>query len=122
MKKFTFATRELNQLLDDTLMKKYTFLSETLMELAGIAVAQVAHNLLKRHRQQNGVKVENQSICVLVGPGNNGGDGLVAARHLKMMKYPVDLISFKELQGKNVNYIKLCQLNDIPLSMPHQFG
>jgi NAD(P)H-hydrate repair Nnr-like enzyme with NAD(P)H-hydrate epimerase domain len=37
----------------------------------------------------------------LVGPGNNGGDGLVAARHLKMMKYNVSLIMFKNLEGKN---------------------
>jgi hypothetical protein len=31
MKKITFGTRELNKLLDDTLMTKYTFASETLM-------------------------------------------------------------------------------------------
>lgn len=50
----------------------------------------------------------------MVGPGNNGGDGLVAARHLKMMKYNVDLIMFKNLEGKNGNYHKLCLLNEIP--------
>lgn len=112
MRKFTFGTRELNKLLDDTLMDKYHFASETLMELAGLAVAQVAHRILKA--QQTGLHPQQQHICVLVGPGNNGGDGLVAARHLKMMKYPVDIIVFKELQGKNGNFLTLCKLNDIP--------
>lgn len=121
MRKFTYGTRELNKLLDETLMDKHGFASETLMELAGVAVAQVAHRVLKAIRQQTGEKVENQSICVLVGPGNNGGDGLVAARHLKMMRYPVDLIAFKELQGKNGNYLNLCKLNNIPCYLPEHF-
>ena len=44
------------------------------MEQAGLAVAQeVWLNL--------GV-VAGRRVLVLVGPGNNGGDGLVAARHL----------------------------------------
>ena len=50
----------------------------------------------------------------MVGPGNNGGDGLVAARHLAMWHYPVDIVTFKELQGKNGIYQTLCELNDIP--------
>lgn len=87
MKKITFGTRELNKLLDDTLMSKYTFSSETLMEIAGIAVAQVSDLILK--------KIHQQKVCVLVGPGNNGGDGLVAARHLKMMNYSVNIVVFK---------------------------
>ncbi len=45
-----------------------------LMEAAGLAVAQEAWLSL-------GV-VAGRRILVLVGPGNNGGDGLVAARHL----------------------------------------
>jgi len=57
MKKFTYGTRELNQLLDETLMNKYSFASETLMELAGLAVAQVTHRILKKIRQDNGKKV-----------------------------------------------------------------
>ncbi len=45
-----------------------------LMEEAGLAVAQEAWMLLG--------SLEGRKIVVLVGPGNNGGDGLVAARHL----------------------------------------
>ncbi len=45
-----------------------------LMENAGLGVAQEVWMLLG--------SLEERRILVLVGPGNNGGDGLVAARHL----------------------------------------
>jgi hydroxyethylthiazole kinase-like uncharacterized protein yjeF len=45
-----------------------------LMEEAGLAVAQEAWMLLGT--------LEGRRIVVLAGPGNNGGDGIVAARHL----------------------------------------
>ena len=45
-----------------------------LMEEAGLAVAQEAWMLLGT--------LEGRRIVVLAGPGNNGGDGFVAARHL----------------------------------------
>jgi NAD(P)H-hydrate epimerase len=47
---------------------------EGLMEQAGWGVAQEAMRLLGAARGQH--------VLVLVGPGNNGGDALVAARHL----------------------------------------
>ncbi|MEE9278386.1 MAG: NAD(P)H-hydrate dehydratase [Dehalococcoidia bacterium] len=47
---------------------------ETLMDNAGLAVAQEVWMQLGT--------LEDRRIVVLVGPGNNGGDGLVAARHL----------------------------------------
>ena len=48
--------------------------AESLMESAGLAVARsIAHRL-------DGVR--SKRIVVLVGPGNNGGDGMVAARYL----------------------------------------
>lgn len=59
------------------------------MQLAGVAIAQVSNSIMKKNSYK--------SVCVLVGPGNNGGDGLVAARHLKMMSYNVGLIIFKKL-------------------------
>ena len=47
---------------------------DMLMESAGRAVAEETRRILREVRDNN--------ILVLVGPGNNGGDGLVAARHL----------------------------------------
>ncbi|MCK4362967.1 MAG: bifunctional ADP-dependent NAD(P)H-hydrate dehydratase/NAD(P)H-hydrate epimerase, partial [Dehalococcoidia bacterium] len=48
--------------------------NEVLMENAGLAIAQQVKGWLG--------SAVGQQILVLVGPGNNGGDGLVAARHL----------------------------------------
>ena len=50
--------------------------ADALMENAGLAVAQAARAEL------NGA-VAGACIAVLIGPGNNGADGLVAARHLR---------------------------------------
>jgi len=47
----------------------------SLMENAGLQVAALARRML-------GGNVAGGSVCCLVGKGNNGGDGLVAARHL----------------------------------------
>jgi NAD(P)H-hydrate epimerase len=46
----------------------------SLMENAGLAVAELARRML-------GGDLSGRRICCLVGKGNNGGDGLVAARH-----------------------------------------
>ena len=48
-----------------------------LMEQAGSAVAAVAHALAVA-----GGRWDTGPILILCGPGNNGGDGFVAARHL----------------------------------------
>ena len=49
--------------------------TDALMENAGLAVARAARDELDG--------VAGARIVVLVGPGNNGADGLVAARHLR---------------------------------------
>ncbi|MFN3975122.1 MAG: NAD(P)H-hydrate dehydratase [Dehalococcoidia bacterium] len=47
---------------------------DTLMENAGLQVARVAWETVGERR--------GAEVVALIGPGNNGGDGLVAARHL----------------------------------------
>ena len=49
--------------------------TDTLMENAGLAVAQTAREVLGG--------IAGAGVLVLTGPGNNGADGLVAARHLR---------------------------------------
>jgi len=57
--------------------------SPRLMEIAGLAAAELARDLMA-----DGGK----SVLVLAGPGNNGGDALVAARHLKQWWHRVSVV------------------------------
>lgn len=50
---------------------------EWLMEQAGVATAAAARALMS-----SGDRSPNALVLILCGPGSNGGDGLVAARHL----------------------------------------
>lgn len=108
LQKLVYATKQQNAQLDELLMGKYGYLSETLMELAGVAIAQAVHQV-NQDENRNWKK-----IAILVGPGNNGGDGLVAGRHLKLMNYQIDIYMFKKLEGKNANFLQLCTFFDIP--------
>ena len=73
-----YLTQEEAQNIDQELFNKYSFSVDQLMELAGLSVA-VA--LCKAYPMN---KSATNDVLVCCGPGNNGGDGLVAARHLKM--------------------------------------
>lgn len=62
-----------------------------LMERAGVGVAQLAGSLLA-----DLVLKDDEYVLVLCGPGNNGGDGLVTARHLALAGTPVRVALFAE--------------------------
>lgn len=53
-----------------------------LMERAGLAAAELARKIIG----------ENAGILIVAGPGNNGGDALVAARHLKSWWFRVTVV------------------------------
>src|SRR5512134_983076 len=62
-----------------------------LMERAGAAAAAVAQAMLASSR--------GGPVVVLAGPGNNGGDGFVVARHLRAAYHDVELV-FRADAGK----------------------
>ena len=61
---------------------------EQLMEIAGQGVARcIVDFLLKNlgnYISSSSISSEKRSIVFIIGPGNNGGDGLVAARYLSL--------------------------------------
>lgn len=70
--------------------------SEVLMENAGLSIAHKINEWLGG--------VVGQSILILIGPGNNGGDGLVAARHLHDWGATVQLYFPKPRDNSDSNY------------------
>ena len=95
-----------------------------LMENAGKAVAEEVRKIL-------GI-IDQRRILILIGPGNNGGDGLVAARYLHdwgarvslylLGQRPADDPNFKLSQERGITYIDITQdenldkLNELLLS------
>jgi len=68
---------------------------DEMMENAGRAVA----GAIDTH-----FKVAGKHILILVGPGNNGGDGLVAARHLARMNAIVTVYVWKRTTENDKNW------------------
>ncbi|KAG6462535.1 NAD(P)H-hydrate epimerase isoform X2 [Manduca sexta] len=79
------SIRYLNQseavALDQDLFNEYKFSVDQLMELAGLSVAMAVAKVYPPSLYK--------SSLIVCGPGNNGGDGLVAARHMKLFGYKV---------------------------------
>ncbi|KAK4102294.1 YjeF N-terminal domain-like protein [Parathielavia hyrcaniae] len=98
--------------LDKDLMSTGAFSIDQLMELAGLSVSQVVYRV---HPLNKG-----RRILVAVGPGNNGGDGLVAARHLRHYGYQPSIYYPK--RSKKELYQRLAkQLEDLDVPFVDDF-
>jgi len=76
--------------VDRLTTERYAIPSLQLMEAAGTHVADACHAWLSTAAREPG------HIAVLCGKGNNGGDGLVAARHLHSLGAKVNVYLFSE--------------------------
>jgi hydroxyethylthiazole kinase-like uncharacterized protein yjeF len=77
--------------------------TSVLMENAGKAVAEEVRRILGTADQQN--------VLVLIGPGNNGGDGLVAARYLHDWGAKVSLYLFGQRPAADPNLKQVQERN-----------
>lgn len=92
--------------LDQELMSTGGFSIDQLMELAGLAVAQAIYT-------EYPPSSDKDKIVVLVGPGNNGGDGLVAARHLKLWDGYDPVVYYPKKTNKPLYTNLMTQLKDL---------
>ncbi|MCB9643159.1 MAG: NAD(P)H-hydrate dehydratase [Myxococcales bacterium] len=72
--------------LDQQAIEEFGISGVVLMENAGRGAADIC----ERYLQQD-LRAGDGSICILAGPGNNGGDGFVIARHLQNHGYRVEV-------------------------------
>ncbi|KAJ0003511.1 hypothetical protein NQD34_008609 [Periophthalmus magnuspinnatus] len=78
-----YLGQEEAQHIDEELFSEYGFSVDQLMELAGLSCA----TAVTRAYPLSSLLKSRPSLLVICGPGNNGGDGLVCARHLKLFGY-----------------------------------
>lgn len=94
--------------IDARAIRKYKISGLTLMENAGRAVAEQAEAMLAPN--------SSGAVCIVCGPGNNGGDGLAAARLLKCRGCEVQVFllgSMLKLKGDaktNVRKLKTAKI------------
>ncbi len=84
--------------------------SAILMENAGRAVAEQVKHIVGN--------INNKHIIILIGPGNNGGDGLVTARYLHDWGAQITLLLFSERSSsdQNLKLIHERQINCVNVS------
>ncbi|XKL66459.1 hypothetical protein PGB90_009879 [Kerria lacca] len=93
--------------IDLELFNDYKYSVDQLMELAGLSTACAIADTYRNASK----------IIIYCGPGNNGGDGLVCARHLKLFGYEPELFYPKRTNKplyENLTH-QCCSMN-IPLA------
>ena len=109
---YKYVTPEQMRDIDQTAQEKFGIPAIVLMENAGRSVYQAAIDMLKD--KDGGV------VCIC-GKGNNGGDGLVCARHLINNNIDVDIFLVgnpESLKGEaSINYNILKNMNETVRSL-----
>lgn len=79
------------------------------MELAGLSTS---HAIFEEFSTKEG---SSKEALIVVGPGNNGGDGLVVARHLSLMNFKPTIFYPKRVDKPLFNnLVRQCEMMDIP--------
>lgn len=100
----TDQMKAVDQLAIDDLMKQNKSGAE-LMEAAGLSVVRAIT-----------ANYDGSNVLVLCGPGNNGGDGFVVARHLKRMSFNVQVALLGDLDNLQGDALRMAKMweSDIP--------
>nr|B3N0Q8.1 RecName: Full=NAD(P)H-hydrate epimerase; AltName: Full=NAD(P)HX epimerase [Drosophila ananassae] len=99
--------------VDQELFNDYKFSVDQLMELAGLSCAHAISKCFPTDKYGR--------VLICCGPGNNGGDGLVCARHLALMGYTPTIYYPKptakplyENLSHQCKLMEICRVEDCP--------
>lgn len=106
-----YLSQEEAMSIDQDLFNEYKFSLDQLMELAGLSCATA---IAKAYPRKD---MGSKSILICCGPGNNGGDGLVCARHLKLFRYN-PIVYYPKKTNKQLYHNLVHQITsmDIPMA------
>ncbi|XP_006861660.1 PREDICTED: NAD(P)H-hydrate epimerase [Chrysochloris asiatica] len=106
-----YLSQEEAQAVDQELFNEYQFSVDQLMELAGLSCA----TAIAKAYPPTSMSRSPPTVLIICGPGNNGGDGLVCARHLKLFGYQ-PTIYYPKRPNKPLftALVTQCQKMDIP--------
>nr|XP_003415203.1 NAD(P)H-hydrate epimerase isoform X1 [Loxodonta africana] len=106
-----YLSQEEAQAVDQELFNEYKFSVDQLMELAGLSCA----TAIAKAYPPTSLSRSPPTVLIICGPGNNGGDGLVCARHLKLFGYQ-PTIYYPKRPNKPLftALVTQCQKMDIP--------
>jgi NAD(P)H-hydrate epimerase len=94
--------------LDQLMVEKYKIGIIQMMELAGFNTAELSRRILKR--------VSKKHIVILCGKGNNGGDGLCAARYLYNWRAKVTIFLITDdLKAEPLHHLNIIKKTSIPI-------
>lgn len=100
--------------IEERVFADYGMPSRVVMETAGRQVAVIARCLSEQHPGP---------VLVVCGKGNNGGDGLVAARWLRHWGLSVSVVlwaTFEDMTGDAAAALQSARMAGVPLLMPAQ--
>ncbi|KAF4041930.1 YjeF-related protein [Phytophthora infestans] len=84
--------REAQQFDEQLMSAAHGFSIHQLMELAGLSVAAAIGKQFPNTEESTATTGRFKRVLVVAGPGNNGGDALVAARHLVHFGYTLSIL------------------------------
>ncbi len=103
--KIPYVSYKQIKMLDEFMVEQFGVEVVMMMEEAGYRIAEFIRDNFSRGK-----------LIVCAGKGNNGGDGLAAARHLKNFGYDVEIFLItKELANEPMRYLKIAELMNINL-------
>ena len=104
-------TREQVRACDRVAGERYGMNSLILMENAGIGAARIILGMLK--------KPEETLVAIVAGPGNNGGDGYVVARHLANENVAVKVVvccEREKIKGDALHNLEIIEKINVPIT------